>query len=359
MMRAGASIAFRDVRRSFGTVKAVDGVSIAIEPGEFFTLLGPSGSGKTSLLHLLAGFQQPDSGEIELDGQSLAGLPPFRRGIGVVFQSYALFPHLSVSENVAFPLRVRRLKRAQIAEQVQGALDMVHLGEYGERKVSQLSGGQQQRVALARAFVFEPRLLLMDEPLSALDAKLRRSMRSEIKSIQRKLGVTVLYVTHDQDEALAMSDRIAVMNNGKVEQLDAPAGLYERPASRFVAEFIGESNLVDAVVESAATDNIVDLRSGPHRLRALAPSRLPPGAQVAISIRPERIILNPPGTVFNRLTGRVVSVSYGGDHSLVKIDIGNGLILTAKRAAEDGVAPSIGGDVAIGWEPERGIALPA
>jgi putative spermidine/putrescine transport system ATP-binding protein len=341
----------------FGAVTAVDDVSVKIAPGEFFTLLGPSGSGKTTLLHLLAGFQRLDSGDITLDGKSIVDLPPFKRGIGIVFQNYALFPHLTVFENVAFPLRVRKVARADILKKVHDALALVHLAEYGDRKISQLSGGQQQRVALARAVVFEPRLLLMDEPLSALDAKLRRSMRVEIKALQQNLGITVVYVTHDQDEALAMSDRIAVMNRGRIEQLDSPSQLYDAPSSRFVADFIGEANLIDAQVSGMSSDGVLDVLAGPHRLRVPSPGNLSPGASVSIVIRPERILIDRPDSSRNVVAGKVVSALYGGDHSVVQIDIGLDALVTAKRAMLDGPAPRIGEQVTIGWDIERGVAL--
>jgi putative spermidine/putrescine transport system ATP-binding protein len=356
-MIGGASIELIDVRRSFGRVNAVDGVSLQIAPGEFFTLLGPSGSGKTTLLHLLAGFQHPEHGDIVIDGNSVKSLPPFRRGIGVVFQSYALFPHLTVAENVAFPLRVRHVSRAETAKRVQAALTLVDLGDYGERRISQLSGGQQQRVALARAFVFEPRLLLMDEPLSALDAKLRRGMRLEIKALQKKLGVTVVYVTHDQDEALAMSDRIAVMNNGRIEQLDTPAGLYERPASRFVADFIGESNLIEGTVIGPVGEGIVEVATASQRYRVAVHEMPAVGSRVDLAIRQEAFTIRGAETMSNNLSGRVVSTVYGGDHSIVQVDIGDDMVVTVKKPAQDGVSPTVGQSVTIGWEVGRAVVI--
>src|SRR6267154_4395760 len=292
MAEPGSHVEFVDVKRRFGAVTAVDGVSLTIRSGEFFTLLGPSGSGKTTLLQLLAGFQEPDAGEVWLGGRDISGLPPFRRDIGVVFQSYALFPNMNVFENIAFPLRVRGVNRAELHERVTGALSLVQLDGLEKRKPAELSGGQQQRVAFARAVVFEPRLLLMDEPLSALDAKLRRSMRGEIKALQRKLGVTVVYVTHDQDEALAMSDRIAIMNKGRIEQVDTPDSLYENPNCRFVADFLGEANLIEATVIAQDDLLMTEASVGEHRFRARAYERLDPGAPIAIAVRPERIHLD-------------------------------------------------------------------
>ena len=356
MTDAGSHVEFVAVKRRFGAVAAVDGVSLAICPGEFFTLLGPSGSGKTTLLQLLAGFQEPDEGQVWLDGREVSALPPFKRDIGVVFQSYALFPNMNVFENIAFPLRVRGVGRAELRERVASALSLVQLDGLEKRRPAQLSGGQQQRVAFARAVVFEPRLLLMDEPLSALDAKLRRSMRGEIKALQRKLGVTVVYVTHDQDEALAMSDRIAVMNKGRVEQVDTPDALYEKPDSRFVADFLGEANLIEATV--VAQDNMLmtEASVGEHRFRARARERLEPGAPIAIAIRPERIDVDPAASRDNSAPGLVESSIYGGDHTLVRVDIGAAVISLKLPIATAGLAAS-GERIRIGWPVECATAL--
>jgi putative spermidine/putrescine transport system ATP-binding protein len=351
----GAAIDMCDVSRSFGNVTAVDHVSLSISSGEFFTLLGPSGSGKTTLLQLVAGFQEPDSGDIRVDGKTVSGLPPFRRGIGVVFQSYALFPHMSVFENVAFPLRVRKVGRAEIVSRVHKALDLVHMADYGQRRPSQLSGGQQQRVALARALVFGPRLLLMDEPLSALDAKLRKVMRAEIKSLQRNIGVTVIYVTHDQDEALALSDRIAVMRNGRVEQLAAPAELYERPESSFVASFIGDSNLLEAQVLGREGENLVLSVAGRYKFKCRHPHPVSRDAAVHLAIRPEHVMLSPDSSASNVASGQVIATSFGGDHIAVDMDIGNGVKLTAKLRVP--VAPEIGSQLTVGWTSERSVVL--
>jgi putative spermidine/putrescine transport system ATP-binding protein len=352
----GAEVSFIGVRRQFGDVTAVDGVSLDIRAGEFFTLLGPSGSGKTTLLHLLAGFQDADEGDILLDGRGINGLPPFKRDIGVVFQSYALFPNMSVFENVAFPLRVRGIATGDIKSRVREALALVQLSDLGGRKPQQLSGGQQQRVALARAFVFEPRLLLMDEPLSALDAKLRRTVRFEIKELQRKLGVTVAYVTHDQDEALALSDRVAVMNRGKIEQVDTPSELYEHPASRFVADFLGEANLIEGTIVGITEAAIADVSAGPHRFHVAAQKQFTAGMQVSVAVRPERIALNPQSPMPNFARGMVDSMLYGGDHVIVRVDIGSSDI-SLKQPVEAGPPPAPGSAVTIGWEVERGVAL--
>ncbi|MDQ2805105.1 MAG: ATP-binding cassette domain-containing protein, partial [Pseudomonadota bacterium] len=246
-------VTFRGVSKSYdGLARVVHSLDLDIARGEFLTLLGPSGSGKTTSLMMLAGFEAPSEGDITLNGRSLASVPPHRRNIGMVFQSYALFPHLTVAGNLAYPLRMRRLPKSEIAPRVARALDMVRLGAFAGRQPASLSGGQQQRVALARALVFEPDLILMDEPLGALDKQLREHMQIEIKHLQRQLGVTVVYVTHDQSEALTMSDRVAVFNAGRIEQIDPPTQLYEAPQTEFVARFVGESNTLRGTLRDAA-----------------------------------------------------------------------------------------------------------
>ena len=238
----GASVALTDLEKRFDRTNAVDGVSLDVRSGEFLTLLGPSGSGKTTTLMMIAGFETPTAGDIAIDGKSVVAMPPYRRNIGMVFQSYALFPHLTVADNIGFPLKQRGVPKDERARLVAEALELVHLPGYGSRYPRQLSGGQQQRVAVARAVVFKPRLLLMDEPLGALDKQLRENLQLEMRHLHADLGITFIYVTHDQEEALTMSDRIAVMNDGKVAQVGRPEDLYDRPTSRFVAGFIGESN---------------------------------------------------------------------------------------------------------------------
>ena len=239
------AIRLRRVSRNFSGIQAVDGVDLEVQQGEFFTLLGPSGSGKTTCLRMIAGFERPDEGQIELNGQNVLGLPPYRRPVNTVFQDYALFPHMTVAENVGYSLMIRGIPPKERQKRVQEALELVQLPDLGSRKPSQLSGGQRQRVALARALVGRPQVLLLDEPLGALDLKLRQQMQFELKALQHRLGLTFLYVTHDQEEALTMSDRIAVFNRGRIEQVGSPAELYERPATRFVAGFIGQTNLIE------------------------------------------------------------------------------------------------------------------
>lgn len=274
--------------KTYGSAVAVGGLSMTLNQGEFVSLLGPSGSGKTTTLHMISGLLAPTSGTIRLDGREINRLPAYKRDIGVVFQNYALFPHLTVAGNIAFPLEMRNVARAEIYNRVDRVLQLVDLPGYGPRYPRQLSGGQQQRIALARAIVFEPRLLLMDEPLGALDKRLREKMQLEIKQLHRRLGVAILYVTHDQDEALVMSDRIAVFNAGRIEQIGTPVELYEHPRTRFVAEFIGESNVLEAAT-STSVDGTSELRAGPFRLRTLARAPLPPNTRVLLSVRPERV----------------------------------------------------------------------
>ena len=285
------ALVLRDLRKAFGSTVAVDGVDLEVRRGEFLTLLGPSGSGKTTTLRMVAGFMGPTGGTIEIDGQDMTRVPPYRRDVGMVFQNYALFPHMTAAQNVAFPLRMRKRPRAEIERRVGEALDLVKLRHLGDRYPRQLSGGQQQRIALARAVVFEPRLLLMDEPLGALDRKLREALQLEIIRVSRELGATVLYVTHDQEEALVMSDRIAIFSEGRIEQLGSGEDLYDRPASLFVADFIGESNILRGRYETDGVDGGWMTRGAAHwRVGPLAAAQasLQAGAAAAIVIRPER-----------------------------------------------------------------------
>ncbi len=276
-------------KRISAGVGAVRGVSLDIGAGEFLTLLGPSGSGKTTTLMMIAGFETPSGGDITIDGRSVVGMPPHKRNIGMVFQNYALFPHLTVADNIGFPLKQRGINRAERARMVAQALDLVRLPGYGDRYPRQLSGGQQQRVALARAIVFQPRLLLMDEPLGALDKQLRESLQLEMRRLHADLGITFIYVTHDQEEALTMSDRIAVMNEGRIAQLGRPEDLYDRPCNRFVASFLGESNFLPGIVHGFQDQDIVVAECGGTMVRAIARSRPHPGDKVMLTMRPERM----------------------------------------------------------------------
>jgi spermidine/putrescine ABC transporter ATP-binding subunit len=289
----GASIRLEAIWKRYGDVTAVRDVTVEVAAGEFFTLLGPSGSGKTTLLQTIAGFALPSRGEVYIDGRAVSRIPAQHRNLGMVFQSYALFPHLTVFENVAFPLRVRRLGSAEIRQRVEAALALVRLEGFGPRLPRQLSGGQQQRVALARALVFEPRALLMDEPLGALDKKLREEMQGELKQLQRQLGATFVYVTHDQDEALRISDRIAVMRHGVIEQVGPPPEMYDDPATLFVADFLGESNFVRGVAGPPAADGTVAIRTDAGgSMRGVSRAALPSGARVVATIRPERLVFD-------------------------------------------------------------------
>jgi putative spermidine/putrescine transport system ATP-binding protein len=321
------------LRKNYGSVVALDGVDITIERGEFFTLLGPSGSGKTTLLRLIAGFERPDGGVVELGGRDISRVPPYSRDVNTVFQDYALFPHMTVAENVQYGMRVRRVPKAERRERTTRALEMVRLGGLGERKPTQLSGGQRQRVALARAIVNEPQVLLLDEPLGALDFKLRQEMQIELQHVQREVGITFVYVTHDQEEALAMSDRIAVLNSGRIEQVGTPLEVYERPQTDFVAGFIGISNLIE--------------RDGRH-----------------MTIRPEKIRLlaegeePPPGAHVE--TGRIRDVIYVGvlTRYIVDLDAGGELVVARQNEQAPAATHDMGKTSArIAWLPDQTITI--
>jgi len=356
-MTAG-TIEFREITKLYGTHAAVDSVSFDVKEGEFFSIVGPSGSGKSTTLMLLAGFAHPTLGDILIGGRSVGQLPPQRRGLGMMFQSYAIFPHLSVAQNIAFPLQVRRKPSQEIKKEVARVLELVRLEEFGARSPGSLSGGQLQRVALARAIVFRPSVLLMDEPLSALDKELRSHMQLELKRIQQDLGVTVIYVTHDQGEALSMSDRLAVMNHGRLEQLGTPRDLYERPANRFVAGFLGESNLVAAVVDTL-TGDIARVR-GSHGLQyeGISQGNVSNGDKVVLAVRPEKVQLSEPDSASSELVGEIRVSSYGGESIRYAIDL-NGQELIAK-------APNFGSQmtyttgqrVAVRWAASDALVFP-
>ncbi len=353
-------VQFKEVEKSYdGEVLVVRRLDLDIAKGEFLTMLGPSGSGKTTCLLMLAGFEAATHGDILLDGVSINDLPPHKRGIGMVFQNYALFPHMTVEENLAFPLKVRGMSKEAAREKVERALDMVELGGFGERRPAQLSGGQQQRVAVARALVFEPGLVLMDEPLGALDKQLREQMQYEIKHIHENLGVTIVYVTHDQSEALTMSDRIAVFNDGVIQQLASPSALYEEPENAFVAQFIGENNRLGGTVREVQGDTCrVDIDGGGEAL-ALAVNIEGPGARTTLSIRPERVNLN--GAANGEcapLQGRVEELIYLGDHIRVRMNVcGHGdFVVKVPNTLEHRVAQE-GETVQVGWSPRDCRAL--
>ncbi len=332
---SGAAVVLERVSKSFGPVTAVDDVSFAIEPGEFITLLGPSGSGKTTTLMMIAGFDHPTEGEIYIDGTPLVGVPPYRRGIGMVFQSYALFPHMTVAENVGFALKQRGAGKAEIAGRVAETLDIVRLRGYEARYPRQLSGGQQQRVALARAIIFHPRVLLMDEPLSALDKQLREELQLEMKRLHRQLGITFVYVTHDQREALIMSDRVAVMNHGRIEQVGSPSDLYDRPANRFVAGFIGESNFLEGEV-GAIDGREITVRAAGTTLLATSDRPLAVGASIVLAVRPEKIGFRDlrapaPQPWLNTMDAVVREVTFVGEMHRYILEIAPGITLVAKQ----------------------------
>ena len=332
------------VTKCYGAQRVIDDFTLDIAAGEFISLLGPSGSGKTTLLMMLAGFEAPSAGSIRLDGRKIDHLPPHSRDMGVVFQDYALFPHMTVAGNIAFPLEMRRVARADIVKAVSRVLDMVQLSPMRDRRPSQLSGGQQQRVALARALVFEPRVILMDEPLGALDKQLREQMQLEIRDLHRRLELTIVFVTHDQSEALTMSDRIAVLNAGRIEQTGTPRDIYDHPATRFVAEFIGETNLVHGVIRSTDQSTAVVQLDRGQTMLVPAMDKLQPGQQVLVSIRPERI-----GLGLDKLPGannwpvRVVDSIYQGNHLRLRLD-GCDVSLVARTDRRSGDWPR-GADV--------------
>jgi len=346
-----------DLVKDYGTVRAVDHVSLEVQPGEFLALLGPSGSGKTTILMMIAGFERPTAGQIHMGDRRIDHVPPHRRGIGMVFQRYALFPHMTVAGNVAFPLEMRSVPRDERQRLIEQALRLVRLETYGSRQPGQLSGGQQQRVALARALVYQPPVLLMDEPLGALDRKLREELQLELRDLQRKVGATAVYVTHDQSEALTMSDRIAVIHEGVLRQVGTPRELYERPASAFVAGFIGETNLIDgALIES---DGMCVVRTaGDQLVRVAAPGHgLRPGQEVRLGVRPERLRLVPatPSTDLTwGLAGTVSQVVYVGEAVRYQVDIAGGRALQVKVAVADDAGNRVGDAVVATFEPSDG-----
>jgi ABC-type Fe3+/spermidine/putrescine transport system ATPase subunit len=349
---SAAVLEFRDVVKCFGAVNAVDGVSFTIERGEIFTLLGPSGCGKTTTLRLVAGLEEPDGGEISIAGKSVAVpargfyLPPEKRQLGMVFQSYAIWPHLSVFENVAFPLRVRRESNDTVHRRVDHALEIVGLGGFAERGATQLSGGQQQRVALARALVYEPEILLLDEPLSNLDAKLREQMRVEIRALQLNLGLTVLYVTHDQAEAMTLSDRIAVVNRGRFEQVGTPEEVYETPQSAFVAEFLGRTVSFEGKIIENHGGAAIEFSGGPDNHFIALPSleNFATGAPIKITVRPEDIeIVGAPERNSGMLTGQIEQIAYLGDRFEYHVKAaGATLVLTAPKKRRFQVGETVG-----------------
>ena len=323
------------VVKRYGAVVALGGVSLSVAAGEFLTILGPSGSGKTTLLKVVAGFEFPDAGRVTVGGADITDVSPARRNIGMVFQNYALFPHMSVARNIAFPLQMRGVPRSEIERRVIQAMALVELRGYGERLPSQLSGGQQQRVALARAVVFDPTLLLLDEPFGALDRKLRESMQLEVRRLQRRLGLTTVFITHDQEEALVLSDRIAVMDGGVIRQIGAPDEIYDRPADAFVAQFIGESNLL--VGEIAAPDRVLLDGGTSVTVHGLGGGR----GRVRLLVRPEKMAID---SATNRFTGTVVEAVYLGEAHKLRVRVAEGveLMVRGHHAVPAGASVTVG-----------------
>jgi len=353
-------VVFQGLRKAFGDVLAVRDVSLDVRAGEFLTLLGPSGCGKTTLLRMIAGFESPDAGQVLISGRDVTALPAYERPVNTVFQHYALFPHRTVGGNVAFGLEMQRRGKGEIAERVEKALEMVRLGGLGGRRVSQLSGGQQQRVALARAVVLEPEVLLLDEPMAALDLKLRQEMRVEVKNLQERLGITFVFVTHDQDEALVMSDRIAVMNHGRLEQVDAPETLYDRPRTRFVADFLAVRNLLPATVSSVSSGRAALRTRGGAALEAADDGGYREGAAVWIGVRPERMRLGDQAdnnaSELNSLSGTLEDEIYLGDRTDWRVQLGEETVTVAEPAAS--AQPRRRGDaVTVSFPPEAVLRL--
>ncbi|MUL81153.1 MULTISPECIES: ABC transporter ATP-binding protein [unclassified Mycolicibacterium] len=352
----GASITLRGLTKTYGSVTAVDAIDLEARPGEFLTFLGPSGSGKTTTLNMIAGFVDVTEGELLIDGRPVADLPPYRRNIGMVFQHYALFPHMTVVDNVAYPLRQRKVAKEQCREKVTAALAKVGLDGYGKRMPKELSGGQQQRVALARAMVYEPSVLLMDEPLGALDKKLRDSLQLEIKRIHGELGTTFVYVTHDQDEALVLSDRIAVFNNARIEQIGSPTDLYEYPKSVFVARFLGESSLFYGKHE----DGGVVYAYGRRLVAGRGESS--PGASVAVVVRPERLRIvtgEEEPDVVNAVPGTVIQEIYLGNSRKVEVRLPDDTIALVRESAGSITPTQAGQRVWLTFDPDVAAILPA
>ncbi|MEV0758405.1 ABC transporter ATP-binding protein [Streptosporangium sp. NPDC050280] len=348
----GAAVRLRGIVKQYGAAApAVNEVSLDIAAGEFVSLLGPSGSGKTTTLNAIAGFVDIDAGEIELDGVSVASVRPHLRNIGMVFQHFTLFPHMTVAENVAYPLRQRKIPAKERAQRVQAALEMVQLGEYGARRPDQLSGGQQQRVAVARAVVFEPRVLLMDEPFGALDRKLREELQIQLRGLHRELGVTIIFVTHDQEEALVLSDRIAVFNNGSIDQVGTPAELYDRPESRFVAQFLGESNVFEGTVQEV--DGVRALACPDGRF-VLPPSAADPGAEIQVMVRPEKCRIAPVGSerdgLTNALEGEVEEEIFLGSSRKLLVRTPTDRVVTVRSTAAADRGVSVGAKVVVTWD---------
>jgi spermidine/putrescine transport system ATP-binding protein len=350
---AGGEVVLVDLVKRFADVTAVAGINLDMPPGEFFSLLGPSGCGKTTTLRCIAGFERPDEGQILLDGVDMAQTPPHKRNVNTVFQNYALFPHLSVADNVGFGLRYKEVSKEEAQKRIGDALALVRLEGYERRRPSQLSGGQQQRVALARALILNPAVLLLDEPLGALDAKLRKALQIELKALQREVGITFIYVTHDQEEALTMSDRLAVMSSGRVEQVGTPSEIYEEPATAYVADFLGVSNLMDARAESGGSGQPATVRLGDSTL-IVDKGDTDARGDVKVTIRPERVLIEDHGsTGSNRVPGMVERVVYVGSIMQVFVHLASGQTIQAWMQNQGGGVPyAQGTPVAVNFPPD-------
>ncbi|GAB5471181.1 MAG: ABC transporter ATP-binding protein [Rhodospirillales bacterium] len=358
-------ISIRALSKRFGSVSAVDDVTMSIKRGEFFSLLGPSGCGKTTLMRVIAGFEEATTGEVYLDGQAMGHTPPHRRPVNMVFQSYAIFPHLTVQQNIAFGLRKEKLPKAEVGRRVDEVLAMIKLSGYGTRRANELSGGQRQRVALARALIKRPKVLLLDEPLGALDKKLREQMQLELRALQRSVGITFVFVTHDQEEAMTMSDRIAVMNNGKVLEVGAPSQLYDRPKTHFVADFLGSMNFFDGLIK---TNNGAEAEVETEQLGVIRTKNgafpVAVGEKVVVGIRPENLAVSTDRAAdnVNAVQGRIDDAAFLGDrsHIYVSVNGGRGTVLTLMQNVR-GAASQIGrhkGEVCVSWSYDAGILLP-
>ena len=364
MAEAPTDVELRGVRKRFGSAWAVDGVDLQVPHGQFYSLLGPSGCGKTTTLRLIAGFERPDQGQVLIAGQDVDGLPPYRRSVNTVFQHYALFPHLTVGRNVGFGLEESRVPDAEVRQRVDEALAMVQLTNLRERKPRELSGGQQQRVALARALVNRPTVLLLDEPLGALDLKLRKEMQIELKALQRQLQITFVYVTHDQEEALTMSDRIAVMRDGRILQEGPPRDIYEHPGTRFVAEFIGLTNFFPGKVIGSEGDQVLVDAGETLRVWCTSPSAVTSGSRVTVAVRPEKIAMTTGATsgARNSWSGRVIVGTFLGDQTEYRVRLGNSqdIVVRRQNVGLNGtnVAVAPGASVYLSWEPEVSLLLP-
>lgn len=352
---------YQNVSKSYGSNAVVKNLNLDIKRGEFLSLLGPSGSGKTTILMMLAGLQSPTSGHILLDNVAIEGIPPNRRNIGVVFQNYALFPHMTVAENLAYPLKARRMAKDDIAKRVKRGLEMTQLQALGQRRPTELSGGQQQRVALARALVFDPSIVLLDEPLGALDRQLRESMQLELKQLHRVTGVTMVYVTHDQGEAMTMSDRVAVFNDGILLQCAPPKYLYDHPESAFVAEFVGENNRLTGKVAASDGASCTITTDAGLRIQASAKPEVKAGDEVLVYLRPERLMIGPAAAnCENRYVAKVTDTIFLGDHTRLRFELaGNPNFAAKQNFFGDAGSPRPGDQIEVGWASQAPQVVPA